>query len=173
LLGVGQDATDEGRTTGTQVSLFDVSDLASPTRLHAYAIDAREDDRSGSSSSEVEWDARAFLHWAPTGLTVIPVQRWSYDDELGGYFAGAIGLRIDAQDGISELGRLTHQRGEPPREPENGIWSEELERSIARWYEAGIRRSVVVGDTLYTISDTSVLASDLDTLAEIAFIDLS
>ena len=31
LLGVGQDATEEGRPTGTQLSLFDVSDLRSPT----------------------------------------------------------------------------------------------------------------------------------------------
>ena len=30
LLGVGQDATEEGRPTGTQLSLFDVSDLRKP-----------------------------------------------------------------------------------------------------------------------------------------------
>ena len=34
LLGIGQDASEEGRPTGTQLSLFDVSDLRKPTRLH-------------------------------------------------------------------------------------------------------------------------------------------
>ena len=38
LLGIGQDATEEGRPTGTQVSVFDVSDLRRPTRLHRLAL---------------------------------------------------------------------------------------------------------------------------------------
>src|SRR5207253_10361519 len=33
LLGVGQAANEQGRTQGTQVSLFDVSDPAKPSRL--------------------------------------------------------------------------------------------------------------------------------------------
>ena len=38
LLGVGQDATEEGRPTGTQISIFDVSDLRRPTRVHQEAL---------------------------------------------------------------------------------------------------------------------------------------
>ena len=34
LLGIGQDVTEEGRPGGTQLSLFDVSDLRRPSRLH-------------------------------------------------------------------------------------------------------------------------------------------
>ena len=34
LLGVGQEASEQGRRLGAQVSLFDVSDPASPKRLH-------------------------------------------------------------------------------------------------------------------------------------------
>ena len=38
LLGVGQDATEEGRVLGTQLSLFDVSDLRRPVRITQYAL---------------------------------------------------------------------------------------------------------------------------------------
>ena len=37
LLGVGQDADEDGRPLGTQLSIFDVSDLRKPTRLHTRA----------------------------------------------------------------------------------------------------------------------------------------
>ena len=65
LLGVGQDATAEGRTLGTQLSLFDVSRPEAPVRLHQRAL-------GGAGMSEAEYDHRAFLYWAPTRLAVLP-----------------------------------------------------------------------------------------------------
>ena len=67
LIGVGQDATAEGRQLGTQVSLFDVSNLASPARLDQRKLAA-------AGSSEAEWDHHAFLWWAPAKLAVIPLR---------------------------------------------------------------------------------------------------
>ncbi len=63
LLGVGQDATLEGRTQGTQLSLFDVSDPANPVQLSRLLI---------GGSSEAEWDHHAFLFWPEDGTIVIP-----------------------------------------------------------------------------------------------------
>jgi len=177
LLGVGQDATVEGLTLGTQVSLFDVSDPANPTRTHQYTIGGR--DGTKGSSSEIEWDARAFLYWPATGLAMIPFEAWDWSpnvtSESEAMSNGAIGLRIDEQSGITEVGRVTHQRGTPPREPDYGQgeeWTEESEIDLMRWFQSRIRRSAVVDDSVFTISDFSVLASDLDSLDEIAFIDL-
>ena len=64
LLGVGQDATDEGRVLGTQLSLFDVHDPANPVRLSTLPI---------GGSSEAEWDHHAFLYWPEDGTIVLPV----------------------------------------------------------------------------------------------------
>ncbi|HEX8074963.1 MAG TPA: beta-propeller domain-containing protein [Thermoleophilaceae bacterium] len=97
LLGVGQDATEEGRTLGTQLSLFDISDLAKPVRLHHRAIES-------DSSSEVEYDPHAFLYWAPSKLAVIPVEAFNRDHP----FIGAIGFHVDRSSGIGEAGRATH-----------------------------------------------------------------
>ncbi|MCB0991519.1 MAG: beta-propeller domain-containing protein [Acidimicrobiales bacterium] len=106
LLGVGQDATDDGRTTGTQVSLFDISDRANPTRIAQWTLDG--------SYSDTEWDARAFLWWPAEQLVVLPVSSygWNAESEQDESFFGAIGLRVS--DGtITELGRVTMQ--EPTR----------------------------------------------------------
>ena len=64
LLGIGQDTSEQGRPLGTQLSLFDVSDLGHPKRLHQAAL--------GPGWSEAESDHHAFLYWPRTGLVVVP-----------------------------------------------------------------------------------------------------
>jgi uncharacterized secreted protein with C-terminal beta-propeller domain len=134
LLGVGQDATPEGRTKGVQVSLFDVADAAHPKLAAAHALGT-------ASSSQVEYDSHAFLYWAPRKLVVLPVQ--VYDAAAGSVpgFTGAIALRVDA-GGIAEVGRVAH-------DALNG-------------YVPPVTRSIVIGDRLLTLSDGGVLASALD-----------
>jgi uncharacterized secreted protein with C-terminal beta-propeller domain len=125
ILGVGQDATEEGRPTGTQVSVFDVSDLRRPTRLHTEHL--------GAGWSEAEHDHHAFLHWPRTGLMVIP-----FNHE-------AVGLKV-GRSGISPVGRVAHERQMP------------------------VRRSLVVRDSVLTVSDAGVQASSLATFADRGFV---
>lgn len=95
LLGVGQDATEQGMRAGAQVSLFDVSDPASPRRLQQRAF-------GSATSSDAEWDHLAFLWWGPTSLAMLPLQQYA-----GTPFTGAVGLRV-RRTGIDEVGRVTH-----------------------------------------------------------------
>ena len=76
LIGVGQSATNQGRTTGTQVSLFDISNLADPTRIAQYSL--------SGAHSEAEFAPHAFLYWPATGLLVIPLQVYSPDCQPAG-----------------------------------------------------------------------------------------
>jgi hypothetical protein len=132
LLGVGQDATAEGRRTGVQLSLFDVSDLANPRRLDQFGL-------GETSSTPVEYDHHAFLWWAPTRLAVIPASRYAEADP----FAGAVGFRIDRAGGIAEVGRMSHP-------------------AFARYGGGiAYERSVVVGSRLLLLSDAGVLATSL------------
>ena len=154
LLGIGQDADERGVIAGSQVSLFDVSDLSNPTRLSSLTF--------GDGSSEVEYDHRAFLYWEETGLIVMPVQWWKYDDgynELEEVFLGAVALEAN-RDGIREIGRLTHIEPREDAEPWDVDW------------RGQIRRSLVVGDRLYTLSDLGLEVSDLDTLTDVSFVEL-
>jgi len=145
LLGVGVDADDTGRRLGTQVALFDVTDPADPRRLHQATV--------AGGSSEVEFDHRAFLWWEPTGRAFLPLYVFSFDEETGGEdgFVGVAAFDVDAAAGIRDAGRVDHVEGR------GGDGS-------FRWTPE-IRRSVVVGDALYTLSEGGLKASDLSTLA--------
>jgi hypothetical protein len=99
LLGVGQEATSAGRPQGTQVSVFDVSDLAHPRRLAHLVF--------GNGSSDAEFDPHAFLWWAPTRTAVLPLSTYDQD---GPGFVGAVGLHVTAGV-LGEYGRVTHGSG--------------------------------------------------------------
>ena len=126
LLGIGQDASEDGRSLGTQLSIFDVSDLRRPTRLHKVSL--------GLGWSEAESDHHAFLFWPRSGLVVVP------------FVERAAAFRVGRARGIDELGRIQH-RSEPEQ-------------------MAGIRRSLVMRDTVLTVSDAGVKSSSLSTLDE-------
>ena len=141
LLGVGQDATAQGRTQGTQLSLFDVSDPRRPGRRAQVSLGA-------SASSTAEYDPHAFLFWKPSNLAVIPLSTYG---ERGEEFQGAVGFSIGAAR-ITEAGRITH----PPK-------------VAGETYKPPIGRSLVVGETLYTLSFAGLAANRVDGLASLSF----
>lgn len=151
LLGVGVDADEDGQRLGTQVSLFDVTDAAEPRRLHQAGV--------AGGSSEVEFDHRAFLWWEPTGRAVLPLRVFAFDEETGREegFIGVAGFDVDVDAGIREAGRVAHEEGRV--DGDDSVWS-----------TPSIRRSVVVGDLLYTVSERGVKASDLHSLADHAWL---
>ena len=139
LIGVGQDATRGGQALGTQISLFDVSDPRNPRRLHHRTL-------ASGSWSEVEYDHHAFLYWPPAKLAVLPVDA---DDSRGrSLFNGAIGFRLGADTGIAEGFRVSHGTQRRPM---------------------SVTRSLVVGDTIYTLSGAGLAANSLSTFGGLGF----
>jgi hypothetical protein len=173
LLGVGQDATDEGRVTGAQVSIFDVSDPANPQRTAAYAIP------NGWTSAE--GDYKAFLYWQPEQLVLLPLSSWQPD---GTNFNGSVGL--DIGETITERGRITATPVQPDcgpvpvttlAVPEQTTTDEQAPIAVGEpapfcppW-SAPFDRNIVVGDVVYSISYGTVQASaiaDLSPLGQLA-----
>lgn len=145
LMGVGQDATDDGRVRGTQVSLFDVSDLSDPERVDTYTL-------SEGTNSQVEYDHHAFLFW--DGLAVVPVQQWRWDDKTEEVFMGAVGLRVDGDGSLAGAGEVVHPGGDGKN------WDGRSQ----------ILRSIVIDGSLYTISHKGLMKSSLDGLDEEAWL---
>jgi len=111
-------------------------DVSDPTRPRRLAT-----EHLSRGWSEAESDHHAFLYWPPTRLTVVPVDT----PESGTWGAEAVGLRVSRADGITRAGVVTHPS--------------------ANGWEGNIRRSVVVGRSLLTVSEVGVKTSRLDTLA--------
>ncbi len=147
LLGVGQDATEEGRIQGTQISVFDVSKPGNPQLVDKLVM-------SKGSHSEAEYDHHAFLYWEPTGLVMIPVRQYWWEEKSEGAFFGALGLTVASDGKITELARIAHPGGD-----RDGDWD----------WRAMIHRSIVIGDSVYTISNKGIMKSALTDLAEQAF----
>ena len=102
VLGIGQDATDQGRVTGTKVSLFDVTDLANPTEVASW--------KQANSNTQAEYDHHAFLYWPERKIAVLPVFNYS---GRGDALNQAIVLSVDSAAGIKEIGRISHTQSSP------------------------------------------------------------
>lgn len=150
LLGIGQEASVQGRIQGTQVSLFDVSDLARPTRLAQHHV--------ADGHSEAEFDPHAFLYWPRTRLLVVPLT-WYGKPTLDrrrptSPQTGALGLRVGDRE-LTEIGLVDHR---------------EAAKSAEEFLT--IRRSLVVDGVLWTISDRAAKATDLDSLRTLGLVRL-
>jgi hypothetical protein len=145
LLGVGQDATEQGRVQGTQLSLFDVHDPANPQRLSTLSI---------GGYSEVEWDHHAFLYWPEDGTIVIPSSPgWAScapDVEcLANGLTNSMGGVIVAQLQGTELVGRGVIAGQSTTF--NGCWNP-------------LTRSMVIGDELVTVGLDQMQFTDRATL---------
>ncbi|MEU8816321.1 beta-propeller domain-containing protein [Actinoplanes sp. NPDC048796] len=127
LIGIGQEATAEGRPLGTQISLFDVSDPAAPRRLDQHVVPG--------GSSEAEIDPHAVLWWPATSLLVVPISDARAD--------GPLAVRLSG-DRLRPADRLT--------------------------MAGPVRRSLVIGDVLWSVADSGLLASNVSTLDRIGWV---
>ena len=147
LLGVGQAAgPHDTEPSGVQVSLFDVSDPAKPTRISNALV-------GNGSSTAAQFDPHAFLWWDASKLAVLPMQIYNSDPnqpQSQPPFTGAIGFHVTKADGVTEAGRVSQPAGQ-------------------YGYTPSIDRSLVVGSRLFTLSSAGVLASDLGTFASDGF----
>ncbi|GAB1643936.1 beta-propeller domain-containing protein [Krasilnikovia sp. MM14-A1259] len=141
IVGVGQEADTAGRVSGTQVSLFDTSNPAQPRRLAQRHI--------AGGQSEAEWDPHALLWWPATQLLVVPVT--TYDPRARTQpDASALALRV-TDTGLTEVGAITQPR-------------------VADGTAPTVRRTLVVGDVLWTMSDSGLQASNLSTMDRLAWL---
>ena len=102
LIGIGQEASARGRVQGTQISLFDVSDLDHPDRLAQYQVE--------NSNSEAEYDPHAFLYWPADRLLVVPLTVYQPVARAKPGAGAALVLRV-GDSKLTEVGMVTQQVG--------------------------------------------------------------
>ncbi len=173
LIGVGKDTVEaeEGDFAwyqGIKLAIFDVSDVEHPKELFKTMIGDR-----GTDSYALR-DHKAFLFDKEKELLVIPIQlaeinEGQYDGRVSAnaygdfVFQGAYVFNVNLEEGFKLKGRITHQEDE-----------ESYKKSGYYYYGGGteVKRSLYIGDALYTISDNMVKANSLDDLEEIETVKL-
>lgn len=166
IIGVGKEATGEGRALGVKIALFDVSDVHNPKEVSKYEV------KEGLwSNSDALYDHKAFLFDKEKELLVIPI---SYNKKIDvsnlpsdtqgaplhryEFWQGAFVFNINLDDGIELRGKIVHEE----------------DSTNNYYYSSGsyVKRSLFMDDVLYTISQAKIKANDLFTLGEISEVDL-
>ncbi len=158
LLGVGQDADDDGRVRGTQISLFDVSDPADPRRIDQITMEG--------GWSQVEGNHLAFTYVDGTALA--PYERWSWgimEDsgrEQSTFDAGVLAIRVQ-RDSLSLDGVLRAEL-----DSEVVLDTEEDWGKVDTWAMVP-QRTIVIDGHVYTLTFGGIAVHSLDTLDRLAF----
>jgi inhibitor of cysteine peptidase len=98
LIGIGR--SDNGVAAGVQVSLFDVSDIANPKRLHVFDVT----DTGTYASSLAATDHHAFSYFPETGVLAFPVRE---DRSAAGSAEVRMEvLRVSPRTGFTRLGEI-------------------------------------------------------------------
>ncbi|MEO6203788.1 MAG: beta-propeller domain-containing protein, partial [Mycobacteriales bacterium] len=103
LLGLGQEADDQGRTTGTHVSVFDINDPANPRQVDRLQL--------GTGYSPAQDDSRAFSYDPTRRMAMFAFS--AYD--VRGYQGpvGALGISVSAAGQLNRVGLLEVTQNAP------------------------------------------------------------
>jgi uncharacterized secreted protein with C-terminal beta-propeller domain len=169
LIGIGKDTieSEQGNFAwyqGIKIAVFDVSDVEHPKEMYKEIIGDR-----GTDSYALN-DHKAFLYDKEKNLLVIPVQlaeiseeqkQQNYNNNFPLYgdftFQGAYVYNLSLENGFQLKGRITHLDAD----------DDSLEKS-GYYYSGGgteVKRSLFIGDVLYTISNNKILANSLEDLS--------
>ena len=98
LLGLGQDADENGQVTGVQVSVFDIADLSKPSLVDRLRLGhgwspALDDSRAFTYDPDRRTASFAFTSYDPTGKD-------------GQTASAALGIAVDGSGHLREVGRM-------------------------------------------------------------------
>jgi uncharacterized secreted protein with C-terminal beta-propeller domain len=183
LIGVGKEAVDSNQGDfawyqGLKLSLFDVSDVNNPVQLSNFTIGDRGTD------SQVLTDPKAFLFDESKNLLVIPVSLALVDNatlqqiqQSGQSAASAYGTTVwqgayvfslTLDSGFTLKGTITHLDPSLLNSQGQLTNSNDYYNTQNQW----ITRSLYIGNTLYTVSNSEVKLNSLTDLSQIAQVNL-
>jgi len=158
IIGIGKEATEEGRVQGLKIALFDVSDVANPVLKANYEF------KEQWSDSNALYNHKAFLFDKEKGVLVLPISysiqtgvsgdQWRYP--MYKYWQGAFVFNINENE-ITLRGKIDHETN-----------------SNESYYYGPytVERSLYMDNVLYTVSKSFVKANDLDSLDELNSVKL-
>ncbi len=165
IIGIGKDTTDKGLYQGLKIALFDITNVSAPKEEAKALIGDR-----GSDSFALQ-DHKAFLFDKKRNLLALPVSvakinesrsegqgrmiEWAYGDVI---YRGAYVFNV-SEKGITLLSKITHFNAT------NGA-------GYDYDYTKEIKRSLLMDQTLYTVSFGTVKANNLNDFSEVKSLEL-
>jgi hypothetical protein len=163
LLTIGYDADDMGSYAwfdGIRLQIFDVANMADPQLVFSEVIGTR------GSSSEALTDHLAFNYFAPKNLLALPMTicegggNGTFGQNMT--FSGLMVYDVTADAGFHLRGEISHPRG--------------ASSNCSNWWtdaSSDVKRSVVMDDFVYSISDEIVKVTNLAGMFDAGQVSLS
>ncbi|MEX2655293.1 MAG: beta-propeller domain-containing protein [Acidimicrobiia bacterium] len=159
LLGVGQDADEEGMVTGTQISLFDVTNPADPQRIDQITLEG------GWSQAEGNHLAFTFVD----GTALAPYERWTWEivesdtaKEQSTFDTGVLAIRVNG-DTLSLDGILRTELDSAVTLDSEDDWGR------IDPYRMVPQRTIVIDGYVYTVTAGGIAIHSFDTLTRVTF----
>lgn len=163
VIGVGKETKENEwggfETIGLKLSLFDVTNVNNPKEVDKYIFNGKWSD------SEVLYDHKAFLFDPSRRLLVLPVQEILGTENLDSWdssakwFRGVYVFEI-TENGFELIDTISHFEG---NDDERYYWNT----------PNVVKRSLWMDNVLYTVSESKIIASDLNnSLEELFNLDL-
>lgn len=121
---------------GVQFRLFDVSDPSKPRVVDTQTF--------GNGTAVAQFDPKAFLYWAPRNLVIAPTSYTQDAKSPNAMFQGLVLLTPESQE-LKETGRIAYANNE---------------NSYAQ-----VTRTMVIGNNVFSLSDSGIQANSLDSHA--------
>jgi uncharacterized secreted protein with C-terminal beta-propeller domain len=175
IIGIGKDTVEAEESRGdfawyqgVKMAVFDVTDVANPVEMHKIIIGDR------GTNSEALHDHKAFLFDRGKNLLVLPVtlaeipeaqKQGARSNQHGDYvYQGAYVYELTLENGFNLKGRITHYDSD-----------EAFKKAGYYWGDQGfnVRRSLYIGNVLYTISNSKIKANLLSDLSMVKELEIA
>lgn len=133
LLAIGN-AIQNNRVVGLDLSVFDVSDLASPVLAHRRTL--------AGAYSQAQHEHKAFGYYEATRTLAVPLSDWQSSPP----FAGVEVYDVSLASGFTLRGKIDHT---------------DLATRLGWSYAPEVVRTAVIGGVLYSISNAGIKANDI------------
>lgn len=179
IIGIGKNTVESSESLkgladfawyqGIKMAMFDVSDMENPKEMFKIEIGDRGTD------SPILNDHKALLFSKEKNLLVIPILEAKLTEEQkknneegnihGEYdYQGAYVFNIDMEKGFDLRGRITH------------FTNKNVFKKSGYYFDGrdfSVKRSLYIGDVLYTVSDQKIFSNRLDNLDRIKDINFN
>jgi len=156
LIGFGEDTKlvnygygDVVTTDGMKMSLFDVTDPSDPKEMYTEKIGGK------GTYSELLYNHKALLFSKEKNIIAFPIS--ITEENYNVTFQGAIVYGLTLNKGFELKGKISNTANE-----------------LDKYYSVNsVQRIIYIGDTLYTLSNSLIKATDMNTMKETGHVDLS
>lgn len=142
IIGIGYNTRDNGyggvTNAGLKMSMFDVSDLENPKEMFNTTIGEYY------AYSEILYNHKILFNKKSENLIGFPANYRNNSESQ--YINSFIIFKIDLENGFEKYGEIIRERDA---------------------YDESILRAIYIGDTLYTLSSSNIVAYDLNTIEKI------